>query len=755
MFAYTLLFVIHQVVATSTPPTIEIPRIENAEVNVDGILDEPVWSRAALLTDFSQYEPVDGRPAAERTEVLVWYAPDAIHFGIRAYDSRPETIRATVADRDNIDGDDHVIIYLDTFDDRRRAFFFAVNPLGVQQDGVRTEGAGGAGRTFGGSMDKSPDYWFESRGRITDDGYVVEVRIPFKSLRYPGNGPQRWGLQIERKIQRTGYTDTWTAARRASASFLAQSGTITGLHDLRRGVVFEAQPVLTATADGARDPATRIFDRGSIEPELSLNLRVGFSSLSLDATLNPDFSQVEADVGQVTANERFALFFPEKRPFFLEGIELFAAPSQLVYTRRIVDPLAGGKVTGKVGDIAVAHLTALDEAADGDALFNITRLRTDFGENSLAGILYTDRSLLDRDGYNRVLAADVRHVFGRMYFAEAQIGRAWTRDARGERAAPIWKVELDRTGRHWGFNYRIDGRGEDFVTEAGYVPRSGIVSASAFNRLSFYGGPGATIERVNFVFRPERIWNYGDVALDRAVEGSESLDASLRLRGGWELGLDVARNFYVLEPESYLGFEVEGADGTEAYRPLDEVSGPAFGVSLRTPVFQRFDARVSAGTGREAIFAEGSEGRVVELGGEVALRPNPSLRLALSTNYQRIVRERDDSEFARTILPYVKAEYQPTRALFFRVITEYRSERRAALADARTGAPLLVDGEPVPAFEADGLRFDVLASYEPTPGTVAFLGYGSSLEARDPFSFSRLERSTDGFFIKLAYQFRR
>ena len=171
--------------------------------------------------------------------MLVWYSPSAIHFGIVAYDAEPGAIRATRADRDNIDSDDHVIIYLDTFNDRRRAFFFAVNPLGIQQDGVRSEGASSAGNMFGGSIDKNPDYLFDSRGRVTESGYVVEVRIPFKSLRYPGNGPQSWEINFLRRVQRTGYNDTWTDVRRASASFLLQAGTIDGLHDLHRGLVFE------------------------------------------------------------------------------------------------------------------------------------------------------------------------------------------------------------------------------------------------------------------------------------------------------------------------------------------------------------------------------------------------------------------------------------------------------------------------------------------------------------------------------------
>ena len=497
-------------------PDVAIPRIE-AEPAIDGRLDEPVWSGAARLTGFSQYQPVDGRPAEEATDVLVWYSPSAIYFGIVAHDRQPGGIRATHADRDNIDSDDNVTIYLDTFNDRRRAFFFAVNPLGVQQDGVRTEGASSAGNLFGGMVDRNPDYIFESRGMVTDSGYQVEIRIPFKSLRYRGGGPQKWGLQIDRIIQRTGYEDTWTDARRANASFLIQAGTLTGLHDLHRGVVLEAQPFVTATANGARD-AGGTFTRDKVNPDAGLNLRAGLTNLSLDATVNPDFSQVESDVGQVTVNQRFALFFPEKRPFFLEGIELFSTPNQLVYSRQIVNPIAGGKITGKVGGFGLAHLTAVDQDVDGtrrEALFNVTRLRRDFGSNSTAGLTFTDRSVLQSPEYNRVLAGDVRYVFGKLYYIEGQLGGAWTNDAVGRRSAPIWKLEYDRTGRSWGFNYQLNAVGRDFVTRAGFVPRNDIVSFHAYNRLSFYGARGALFESFTTFFGPERIWRYGDIAGQR------------------------------------------------------------------------------------------------------------------------------------------------------------------------------------------------------------------------------------------------
>src|SRR5256884_7170728 len=238
-------------------PDVRIPGV-GRRWKFDAVLDEPAWSRAALLTGFSQYRPVDGRPAEDSTEVLVWYAPDAVYFGIRAFEPHGRVVRATLADRDNIDADDRIEILLDAYLDHRRATLFAVNPLGVQEDGVWSDGVGAgaaggpsAGGRFDATIDLNPDYVYESRGRLTDWGYEVEVRIPLKSLRYQSADPQDWGLQIVRVVQHSGYEETWTPAVRANASFLIQSGRLVGLTGLKRGVVLDLTPEFTTKVDGA------------------------------------------------------------------------------------------------------------------------------------------------------------------------------------------------------------------------------------------------------------------------------------------------------------------------------------------------------------------------------------------------------------------------------------------------------------------------------------------------------------------------
>jgi Domain of unknown function (DUF5916) len=738
------------VVAGKGSPTAEIPRLE-ASIHIDGTLDESVWSQATRLTGFWQYQPVDGRPAEEQTEVLVWYAPDAIYFGVIAHDRNPAAIRATVADRDNIDNDDYIVLDLDTFHDRRRAFFFAVNPLGAQSDGVRSEGAGQVSSLVPGGTDKNPDFTWESKGQLTGQGYQVEIRIPFKSLRFPGSGAQSWGFNVTRVVQRTGYTDTWTDVRRANASFLGQEGALGGLHDLKRGVAVEAQPFVTATADGSRDAETGRFTREDVNPDAGLNLRLGFTSYALDATFNPDFSQVESDQGQVTVNERFALFFPEKRPFFLEGIELFGAPQTLVYTRRIVNPKAGAKLTGKFGQLGVAHLTAMDQTDDADAWFNITRLRRDLGRNSIAGLIFTNRD--QSEAHNRVLAGDFRYVWS-LYYAQFQYGASWTSAAAGTRTAPIWQAEYDRTGRSWGFNYLLNGLGAGFDDQAGFVNRlrSGVVNGHAFNRLTLYGDRGAALENLTVFFGSERTWLYDKFGFTPGLEGDEQVDATFQLRGGWELNGHFERDFVNFQDSTFAHYTVGSAAGP-AYRPESDFSGFVWQAKVTTPTWQRLGGSLLYRRGRAAIFQEGVTGRGWQLTGQLDLRPTSTVRVTATGTAFRLF-HLDGSEFARSIIPRLKLEYQPNRALFFRVIGEYRSERRATLRDPTTGDSLLVSGQPQPATDYNGLRLDLLASFEPTPGTVAFLGYGSTLESDREFNWSRLRRMNDGFFVKLAYEFR-
>ncbi|HEX9488019.1 MAG TPA: DUF5916 domain-containing protein [Gemmatimonadales bacterium] len=737
---------------------VRIPRFE-AQVKIDGVLDEPVWSRAAMLTGFSQYRPVDGRHAEDSTAVLVWYAPDAIYFGIRAFERHGAVVRATLADRDNIDSDDNVAILLDTYLDHRRATMFAVNPLGVQQDGVWSDGvaagaAGGpsAGGRFDATIDLNPDYVYESRGRLTDRGYEVEVRIPFKSLRYQSADPQDWGIQIVRAVQHSGYEETWTPAVRASASFLIQAGRLVGLTALRRGLVLDLTPEFTTKVDGA--PTTPGYDyRGT--PEVAGNVRWGVTqNLGATATAHPDFSQVEADIGQVTLNQRFALFYPEKRPFFLEGLEQFDTPNSLIYTRRIAQPVFGGKLAGKVGGLGVAYLGAVDNsdqsATGAHPIYNMLRLRRDLGPTSTLGMAYTDR--IDGDDYNRVLGIDAHVVWRKIWFSEVQVAGSWTRTPDGARAGKLWTVTFgDRTGRAYGNHYELLGIQKSFQDTSGFVNRTDFVAGRTFNRFSWYGRPGALVEQFTAIVGFAPIWRYRDFGrLNRTIEDTLQTFWIATLRGGWQSQVTLSLNHFGFDGADYSGYSV-GTTPFVVPHDLYHLPGAAF--ILNAPN-RAVSGSVVLGYSAVAIFPEASEGRQVALTTVAALRPTPALRLEARWVHQRLTRARDRSRFSTANIPRLKLEYQLTRAIFVRYIGQYFAEDQAALLDPRTGQPLLVNGDTARAIVTNDFRNDLLFSYKPTPGTVVFLGYGASLTEADAFRFRNLSRASDGFFLKLSYLFR-
>src|SRR6266705_2444125 len=436
---------------------VRIPRLEG-DVVIDGDLADSVWAHAALLTGFSQYAPNDGLPAADSTQVLVWYSATAIYFGIRAFErhGRPTM---TLANRDQIFDDDNVQILLGTFHDGKQALMFAVNPLGVQGDGSLIEGANVTASGFiGGAVvgreqpDLSPDYVFQSRGRVTAWGYEVEVRIPFKSLRYQPKQPQDWSLNIVRQIKHSGFEDSWFPARRANATFIGQSGNLIGLSGMHRGLVVDINPEATGKATGA--PTASGYNYGRGNPQIGGNVRWGVSdNLNLNGTIKPDFSQVESDAGQLAFDPRQALFFSEKRPFFLEGSELFQVPQSLIYTRRIVQPVAAVKLTGNAGGTDIGFLSAVDQkfasaSGDDNPIFNVVRAQRGLGHGSRIGLAYTDR--IEGSDYNRVADIDGRLVFKDIYGLNFQLAGSHTRTGGVTTTAPLWLTQFTIQHRVWG-----------------------------------------------------------------------------------------------------------------------------------------------------------------------------------------------------------------------------------------------------------------------------------------------------------------
>ncbi|HEX7177091.1 MAG TPA: DUF5916 domain-containing protein [Pyrinomonadaceae bacterium] len=480
---------------------------------IDGKLDDEVWKRATIFKDFIQYRPVDLVAPSKPTEAFIGYDSKFIYVAFHAFDE-PGKVRATIAKRDAIFDDDTVGIFLDTFDDGRRAYELFFNPLGVQADATFVEGV---------SEDFSTDIVMESKGALSDDGYVVEVAIPFKSLRYVAGKDKKWGLHLLRTIKRfNNEQSSWMPISKDNSSILGQRGHLTGLEGVSTERTLELIPSLTVSQEGQRVRTVSPLDAGRLaggsDTGRFLNRPAGFDpglsakytitpQVTLDFTYNPDFAQVEADATVVTANQRFPIFFQEKRPFFLEGKEIFETLISAVHTRAIVDPDYAVKLTGRQGRNTFGVLYASDKAPgnlneeqrdfvrdtrnpfeereafakilDKNATVGILRFKRDFGQENHIGLLATTYNFIDQ--YNHVAGADARfrlnktttfttQVLGSVThrpFFYAEEGGVFDRKEKGM----AYSAFINMNGRNWGYEAGITGRSKFFRADVGFNRR--------------------------------------------------------------------------------------------------------------------------------------------------------------------------------------------------------------------------------------------------------------------------------------------
>jgi hypothetical protein len=760
------------------------PRIE-ADIRIDGVLDEPAWAQAAVLTGFSRYAPTDGVAADDSTDVLVWYSANAIHFGFRAY-AAPGTVNATLADRDKIYSDDYIGVFLGTFNNGREATVFASNPLGIQGDGIVVERGATSGGGFGSltvgrePTDISPDYHFQSKGRITEYGYEVEFRIPFKSLRYQSAATQIWSVNVLRKVQsRGGYEYTWAPSLRAAQSFIGQFGRLQDLTDLQRGLVLDVNPVITARSVGAPVTADR-YEYDS-KAEFGGNVRWGITNnWTLNGTVNPDFAEVESDAGQIVNDPRRALFFSERRPFFLEGIEQFAAPGNLIYTRRIADPLVAAKVTGKRGGTTYAFLSAIDDkllSFDGSErpIYNIGYVQRDLGRSSRAGLVYTDRR--DGDFTNQVLGADARLVWRNIYSAQLQAaGSRTTVPGADADNGGMYTVNLRRNGRTLAVNWRLNVLEDDFQAQSGFINRPAIATTRLVQGLTAYGRDGALIQRASFDVALDGTWAY-----QRFVNGDDMIEKKLHFnnnvlfRGGWAAGASLLVETFGYDDDLFRNMYVERTTGSgvtyEPFTGRPRLGNIDYVVSLATPNFRKFSGSTQLVFGRDENFYEWTSANIGWIDISLNWRPTEQLRVTGTYDWQGYNRLSDGSTVAETSIPRLRVEYQLSRSIFVRVVGQYTSDFADDLRESdRSNAPLFrqVGGQFVRARgfttadrrpkHINEFRPELLFSYLPSPGTVIYAGYGSTLRERDAFRFARgddgLRRQRDAVFVKLSYLFR-
>jgi len=440
---------------------------------------EAIRGKMALVTDFIQREPDDGAPSSQRTEVYVAYDKRNFYAVFLAFDDQPELVRANLSPRENIDNDDTVGILLDTFNDQRTGYAFRSSPLGVQWDGRWLEVSKTAG------FDSSYEAVWYTDGQLTDQGYMVKMTIPMRTLRFPETDQQTWRLMFERQIPRSSEQAHWPAYTSTIQGRLNQAARVTGVEDVSPGRNILLIPFAFARDFDVLDPDLAGGPGFNTDTEEDFGLDAKFvfrDSLVLDATFNPDFSQVESDEPQVTVNERFEVRFPERRPFFLENADYFATESALVFTRRIVDPETGLKFTGRQGDWGIGSMLIDDEAPGqnrppgdplaGDAAdIGILRLFRDFGEQSRVGMLYTEREF--GDTYNTVSSFDSRLKINENWSTDIQYVESESRLSNGQTISGIQRnVRFDRSGRDFFTHIHLLETTPGFRADLGFLNRN-------------------------------------------------------------------------------------------------------------------------------------------------------------------------------------------------------------------------------------------------------------------------------------------
>ena len=494
----------------ASPRTRERPR-------VDGRLDDAVWRDALHITDFVQQSPVEGAPASEATDVWIAYDSQNFYVAVHAHYADPSLMRANRIDRDQAFEDDNVAIYFDTFLDQNRAYRFSVNGYGVQGDAIvnargysrsargRRTGSYSSSRNEIPTGDSSWDALFDSGGQIVDDGFTAEMAIPFKSLRYPAQDrdiPHRWGFQIVREVRGKDENQVWAPVTRNISGFLTQVGVLEGMTNLSMSRNLEILPTFTGIQHGSLDSRGDFVNKDP-SPEGGLNVKYGITSnLTADVTVNPDFSQIESDLPQIEVNQRFALRYPELRPFFLEGAEIFQilGPLTFVHTRTIVDPEFGAKLTGKLGNTTLGMIVADDEApgrvepgnlAYGRKANNfVGRARYDLYAESYLGAIFTHRGFMD--SHSTLGALDGNFRLGRTQGVGFKLAQTDHRDLDGvTRQGQMVDLSYRLNSRHWNSFVALYTLSPDFRHDVGFVRR--VDTKRLYSRLGYNFWPESWI----------------------------------------------------------------------------------------------------------------------------------------------------------------------------------------------------------------------------------------------------------------------
>ncbi len=486
------------------PPRVSVPHVDDAAITVDGHLDEPAWAQATVITELVRWAPSAGGPPPGSTEVRLIADDRRLYLGFTVQDPEPQRLRAHVAPREDVDADDQIGFSLDPFLDRKSAYSFWVNPLGVQQD-FRD--------SVTGDFNLAWDAVWSSKGRLTEDGYVVEVALPWKSLPYPRDEEQVWGVMLNRGVARDGTWYAWPKLDIEAANVIAQEAELVVRPPTDR-LRLELLPTLTGHQTWTQGEPVHHEALDVVEP--GLDLRWGPSpDLSIEATANPDFSQIEADPFLMDVNIRYALSLEERRPFFLAGYDTFTDPLETLYTRAIVDPLFGAKIAGRKGGARFGVLSAYDTAPEGSLVWDretpgfsageladrhaqstILRYKHDLSTDLQIGGIYAEKDVFDAErglygglhASNRLGGADLTATFADRWLVQAEARGSWTGETGGETLGFGHEVQVDlerRGSPGWNGQWKIHDVSPDFRSETSYQDRVGYTGVTTKHSYKF------------------------------------------------------------------------------------------------------------------------------------------------------------------------------------------------------------------------------------------------------------------------------
>jgi hypothetical protein len=710
---------------------IGLHRAEGA-IAVDGDLGDAGWRNAARIDTFYETSPADNQPPAVKTLALVTYDDRALYIAIHAYDPEPAKIRAPYVDRDQVIGtDDNIAVFLDTRNDRRSAIELRVNPRGIQGDAIYNDANQ--------NEDFSPDFFYDTAAKIGSDGWTAEYRIPFSSLRYSAAPVQTWGILVWRNYPRAfRYAFHSAPLPRGSNCLICHAHELTGLTNLPAAGHFVAAPYVTLQGlqHPENDELGAPFESDPLKARTGIDVKYNpTADQTVDLTVNPDFSQIESDVAQITANQRFAIFFPEKRPFFLEGSDLFSTPLQVAYTRTITAPRWGVRTTGKLGATAYTLLVSQDKGGglvilpgptgsdfalqDTKSLSAIGRVRRDF-QSSFVGAILTDREN-QGGGHNRLLGPDFQW---RPSDSDAITGQLLVSDTE-DRAHPEWNATSHALDASWNRQMQtydaaaeVKDVGDRFRADLGFLPQVGYREAYGRYARHFY----FENRWVSFV-RP-------NVEADYQTDRNNDVIFRQLLLGTNLIGFKNLQAVFSVRPQEQVrvgGLLLEQTYGT-FYAQIDPN--------------RRFTRIIVQGRAGDSIDYENARvGRGATIGISGIVRPTDRLELALDTNREWLNARQGPRVFLAQV-ERLKTTYSFSSKSLLRVIGQYVSTKR----DPSQYFPRIVDPH------EGGFNGSVLYSYKINWQTVLFAGYGDD---RVLTADNRLLKADRSLFVKVSYAFQR